>query len=60
MEQSKPINMTNEDIVQEILFEAHSFGLMDEVRETARLIILENPSIDRVVAYQMAFEEWVK
>lgn len=52
--------MTNEDIVQEILFEAHSYGLMDEVRETARLIMLEDPKIDRVVAYQMAYDEWVK
>lgn len=60
MEESKSIKMTNEDIVQEILFEAHSYGLMDEVRETARLIMLEDPKIDRVVAYQMAYDEWVK
>lgn len=52
--------MTNEEIVQEILLEAHSFGLMEEVRETARLIMLENPKIERVTAYQMAFDEWVK
>lgn len=52
--------MTNEEIVQEILLEAHSYGLMYEVRETASKIMLEDTKIDRVVAYQMAFDEWVK
>ena len=48
------------EIVQEILLEAHSYGLMDEVRETASKIMLEDIKIDRVTAYQMAFDEWVK
>lgn len=60
MEQSKPIKMTNEEILQEILLDAHALGLMDEVRETATQIMQENPNIEKVVAYQMAFDEWVK
>lgn len=52
--------MTNEDIIQEILYEAGSLGMLEEVRETAFKIINEDPKIDKVLAYQMALEEWVK
>lgn len=52
--------MTNEEIVQEILLDAHALGLIDEIRETAKKIMDENPKIERVDAYQMAFQEWVK
>jgi hypothetical protein len=52
--------MTNEEILQEILLDAHSLGLIDEIRETATQIMQENPNIERVDAYQMAFQEWVK
>lgn len=52
--------MTNEEIVQEILFEAGKHGLLYEVIEEAKRIMESNKGIDRTLAYQMALEEWVK
>lgn len=52
--------MTNEEIIQEILYEASQYGLLTEVLDTARKILDSDHKIDRVVAYQMALEEWVK
>ena len=52
--------MTNEEEIEEILFEAHAHGLRMEVISTANKIMKEDPNIDRVLAYQQAFDEWVK
>ena len=52
--------MTHEEIIDEILHEADAFGLRTEVIDTAKQILLENPKIERVAAYEMAFDEWVK
>ncbi len=52
--------MTNEEIIQEILYEANSYGLLHEVIDTARSILDEEPNLDRVLAYEMALKEWVK
>jgi hypothetical protein len=52
--------MTNEEIIQEILHEAHSYGLLHEVIDTAKSILDEEPNLDRVLAYEMALKEWVK
>ena len=52
--------MTNEEIIEEILYEAATHGLLSEVIEEAKKIFFSNPKIDRVTAYQMAFDEWVK
>jgi hypothetical protein len=52
--------MTNEEIIQEILYEANEHGLMREVITEARKIMDENPKIDKVVAYEQAFNEWIK
>ena len=52
--------MTNEEIIQEILIEAASYNLLSEVIETAKKILDSEPKIDRVVAYERAFNEWVK
>lgn len=52
--------MSNEQQIEEILTEASAFGLRIEVIETARKIMDELPSIDKVDAYQQAFLEWVK
>ena len=52
--------MTNEEIIQEILYEANEYGLMREIITEARKIMDENPKIDRVVAYEQAFNEWIK
>ena len=52
--------MTNEEIIQEILYEANEHGLMREVITEAGKIMDENPKIDRVLAYEQAFNEWIK
>lgn len=52
--------MTNEEHIEEILHDADEYGLRIEVLTTARQIMDENPKIERVDAYQMAFDEWVK
>jgi hypothetical protein len=52
--------MTNEEQIEEILMEASAYGLRLEVLEWAKKEILANPKIDRVIAYEQAFSEWVK
>ena len=52
--------MNSEEIIQEILYEANEHGLMREIITEARKIMDENPKIDRVVAYEQAFNEWIK
>lgn len=52
--------MTSEDIIQEILYEANSYGLLHEVIDTARKIMENDPKFDRVTAYEIALKEWVK
>lgn len=49
--------MTNEEIVEEILHEASEYGIMKEVINLAGEIINRNPTVERVVAYEMAFNE---
>jgi hypothetical protein len=52
--------MTNEEIIEEILIDAHSYGFRIEVLVTARKILDENPKMDRVSAYEEAYNEWIK
>jgi hypothetical protein len=52
--------MTNEELIEEILIEASAYGLRWEVNEWARKEMEKNPKIDKVQAYQNAFDEWVK
>jgi hypothetical protein len=52
--------MTNEEHIEEILMEASAFGLRQEVIVEAKKIMQEDPKIDKVLAYQIAFDEWIK
>ena len=52
--------MTNEEIVEEILYEANEVGVMKEVISYASKIMSENPKIERVFAYEQAFNELKK
>jgi hypothetical protein len=52
--------MTNEEQIEEILMEASAYGLRLEVMDWARKEMEQNPNMDKVVAYQIAFSEWVK
>jgi len=46
--------------IEEILLEAEAFGLGREVDEWAKKILKKNPKIDKVDAYQLAYQEWIK
>ena len=52
--------MSNEEIIEEILVEASGYGLRIEVLDTARKLLEQNPKMDRVDAYQEAYDEWIK
>lgn len=52
--------MTSEEQIEEILMEAHSYGLRKEVLDTASSIMAADPKKDRVSAFEEAFNEWVK
>ena len=52
--------MTSEEQIEEILIEASAYGLREEVMEWAKKEMKENPSIQKVEAYELAFKEWVK
>jgi|LakMenE01Jun11ns_1017448.scaffolds.fasta_scaffold9449234_3 hypothetical protein len=60
MEKGGRTIMTNEEIIEEILIDAHSYGLRVQVIETAKQILDEDPRKDKVVAYEEAFNEWIK
>jgi len=52
--------MSNEEIIEELLVEAAAFGLRMEVLDTARKLLEENPKMDRIIAYEEAYGEWIK
>jgi len=52
--------MTTEEQIEEILLEAHSYGLWREVLDAAKKLIEEDPNRDKVSAYEEAFNDWVK
>jgi hypothetical protein len=52
--------MIAEEQIEEILMEAHAYGLRHEVMEWAKKTLLENPNMRKVDAYHIAFNEWVK
>ena len=55
-------NYLEEDIIQieEILTEANACNLRSEVMITAHGFIKDDPDLDKVAAFQMAYIEWVK
>lgn len=48
--------MTNEEIIEEILIEAHSYGIREEVIELGASLLALNPTRDRSWAYEEAFQ----
>jgi hypothetical protein len=52
--------MSAEEQIEEILLEANSYGLWKEVLDAAKKLMEENPKIDRVSAFEEAFNDWVK
>lgn len=56
--QLKEKEMTAEKQIEEILMEAASYGLRDEVIQWAKKFM--NDGYDKLSSYEMAFNEWVK
>ena len=52
--------MTQEEEIEEILMESHSYGLRVEVMEEASKIMGSNPRMRKVEAYEQAFKEVVE
>lgn len=52
--------MTSEEQIEEILFEAAAYNLREEVMDTAKKMMEEDPKMDKVLAYEIAYHEWIK
>ncbi len=52
--------MTAEQQIEDILWEAHAYGLRSEVMNDARTQLQSNPKLDKVVAYENAFIKFIK
>lgn len=52
--------MSNEEIIEEILMEAHAYGVRKEVIKKAKALMQEDPKMDKVDAYEIALEECTK
>lgn len=56
-----PEQIFEEEIhIEEILLEAHAFGLDHEVDTYAKKLLKKKPSMSRLAAYEEAFNEWIK
>jgi hypothetical protein len=52
--------MSEEQQIDEILKEADAYGLRDEVETWAEVYMKVNPKLNRVTAYEMGYNEWIK
>jgi hypothetical protein len=52
--------MSNEEMIEEILIEASAYGLRLEVIEFAKRNMEQDPTMDRVDAHIHAFNDWIK
>jgi|TARA_R110000822_G_scaffold11376_2_gene41682 hypothetical protein len=55
-----PSKTDDEIQIEEILTEANAYSLREEVTLTANTFMKEDPDLDRVLAYEMAYMEWIK
>jgi len=53
-------NIIDEMQIEELLTEANAYGLRSEVVTTAKAFIKDDPDLSKVVAYEMAYMDWVK
>ncbi len=47
-------------IIEQIIQEADVYGLQQEVTDTANKFMQSDPTLAKLDAYIMAFDEWVK
>ena len=52
--------MSEAEQIEEILQEANAYGLKDEVNAWAEMYMIVNPKLNKVTAYEMGYNEWVK
>ena len=52
--------MTREEQIEEILYEAHAYCMREKVLSTASNIIRNNPKINKVEAYQTAYNKVIE
>jgi predicted HNH restriction endonuclease len=52
--------MEDEVQIEEILTEANAYNLKQEVITTAKVFMKDDPELNKVVAYEMAYIEWIK
>jgi len=53
-------NIQDEIQIEEILTEANAHNLRQEVITTAKAFIKDDPDLNKVIAYEMAYMEWIK
>ena len=52
--------MEDEVQIEEILTEANAYNLKQEVITTAEVFMKDDPELNKVNAYEMAYMEWIK
>tara|TARA_R110001592_G_scaffold134863_1_gene350741 strand:+ start:1769 stop:2155 length:387 start_codon:yes stop_codon:yes gene_type:complete len=52
--------LTAAEQIEEILQEANGYGLRAEVIMNAKKFIKQDPKLNRVAAFQMSYDEWIK
>ena len=52
--------MSEQQQIEEILQEAHAYGLKYEVMKTATKLIKDESDISELSAYVIAYHEWIK
>ena len=57
---TKTKQLTEEEQIEEILTEANSYSLRQEVKLTAEMFMKDDPELNKVAAYEMAYLEWIK
>lgn len=52
--------MNNEEIIEEILMEAHGYGVRKEVIKLAKEMMENDSTLPKIEAYEIALEECIK
>jgi len=53
-------NKSDEEQIEEILIEANAYNLRQEVITTAEVFMKDDPELNKTLAYEMAYMEWIK
>lgn len=53
-------NLKEDLHIEEILLESNALGMRQEVKNWAKKLLIKNPKMSKVDAYQEAYNEWIK